>query len=178
MPSPTKPTEILLYRKIESPIGPLLIARSERGLAVLHFGHELPRNGFCKLVSWQESETALAPVELQLREYFEGKRREFTVPLDLRGTEFQLRCWRALLEIPYGETISYAELSQRVGSLSGFRAVGAANGANPVALIVPCHRVIATGGGLGGYGGGLPAKEYLLRLEQSNVLQRFSLTPG
>lgn len=112
-----------------------------------------------------ESAAKLAPYLEQLRQYFAGERREFTVPLDLRGTEFQLRCWRALLEIGYGELCSYAQLARRVGSTNGFRAVGAANGANPVPIIVPCHRVIASDGTLHGYGGGLDVKEHLLRLE-------------
>ena len=112
-----------------------------------------------------ESAEILAPYLDQLNQYFAGERREFTVPLDLHGTEFQLRCWHALLKIGYGETRTYAQLARAVGSPNGFRAVGAANGANPVSIIVPCHRVIASDGTLGGYGGGLEVKEKLLRLE-------------
>jgi O-6-methylguanine DNA methyltransferase len=112
-----------------------------------------------------ESTENLRPYLDQLRQYFAGERREFTLPLDLHGTEFQLRCWHALLEIGYGEIRTYAQLARTVDSPKGFRAVGAANGANPVSIIVPCHRVIASDGTLGGYGGGLEVKEKLLRLE-------------
>ena len=103
--------------------------------------------------------------ERQLRDYFAGRRREFDLALDARGTAFQRRVWDALLEIPYGGTWSYADLAERVGSPRGFRAVGAANGRNPLAIVIPCHRVINSGGKLGGYGGGLPLKKKLLELE-------------
>ncbi|MEK7408391.1 MAG: methylated-DNA--[protein]-cysteine S-methyltransferase [Acidobacteriota bacterium] len=103
----------------------------------------------------------------QLTEYFEGRRREFDLPLDLRGTEFQKRVWEALLAIPYGETRSYGRIAKAVGVPRGARAVGGANHANPVAIVVPCHRVINAGGGLGGYGGGLPLKRLLLELERA-----------
>jgi O-6-methylguanine DNA methyltransferase len=112
-----------------------------------------------------ESSAELRPYLDQLRQYFAGERREFSVPLDLHGTEFQLQCWLALLKIGYGEIRTYAQLARAVGSPNGFRAVGAANGANPVSIIVPCHRVIASDGTLGGYGGGLDVKEKLLRLK-------------
>ena len=105
------------------------------------------------------------PVREQLHEYFAGKRRNFELALDLRGTEFYQRCWQQLLQIPYGETRSYADIARAVGSPKSFRAVGQANHYNPVAIIVPCHRVLAAGCNLGGYGGGLPVKAYLLRLE-------------
>ncbi len=101
----------------------------------------------------------------QLEEYFARRRRRFDLPLDLRGTEFQRRVWKALLEIPYGETRSYGELARKLGVPGSARAVGAANGSNPIAIVVPCHRVIATGGGLCGYGGGLERKKFLLDLE-------------
>jgi methylated-DNA-[protein]-cysteine S-methyltransferase len=104
----------------------------------------------------------------QLAEYFAGARRAFDLPLDLRGTPFQLRVWEALLRIPYGETRTYGQLAAQIGHPGAARAVGAANGANPVAIIVPCHRVVASGGGLGGYGGGLDRKEFLLGLESGS----------
>ena len=106
-----------------------------------------------------------ADTRTQLEEYFAGTRKNFTMPLDLRGTEFRKRCWNELLRIPYGETRTYAEIARAVGSPVGFRAVGQANHYNPIAIIVPCHRVLATGGRLGGYGGGLPVKALLLKLE-------------
>src|SRR5579864_6886264 len=100
-----------------------------------------------------------------MQEYFAGKRRRFELELDLRGTEFRKRCWSELLKIPYGETRSYAEMARAVGNPNGFRAVGQANHHNPIAIIVPCHRVIGSDGLLAGYGGGLSVKELLLRLE-------------
>ena len=106
---------------------------------------------------------------MQLLEYFEGKRTAFDLPLDLRGTPFQLEVWRALLAIPYGETRSYAEIARAVGRPAAVRAVGAANGANPIAIVVPCHRVIAADGSLGGYGGGLELKARLLAMERSGA---------
>jgi O-6-methylguanine DNA methyltransferase len=166
---------LIYYTNFASPVGPLLVAASPKGLVLLEFsGHRrrrpgmpesllpLPANALSKAV---ESTEKLSPYLDQLRQYFAGERREFTLPLDLHGTEFQLRCWHALLEIGYGEIRTYAQLARTVDSPKGFRAVGAANGANPVSIIVPCHRVIASDGTLGGYGGGLEVKEKLLRLE-------------
>ena len=108
---------------------------------------------------------ALEAAVAQLGEYFEGSRRSFDLPMELRGTPFQCDVWRALADIPYGETISYAELAVMVGRPGAFRAVGQANGANPIPIVLPCHRVVASGGGIGGYGGGLPLKRRLLALE-------------
>jgi methylated-DNA-[protein]-cysteine S-methyltransferase len=101
----------------------------------------------------------------ELEEYLAGERRQFSFPLDLRGTDFQLACWRALLAIPYGETRTYGDIARAIGRPQGFRAVGMANNRNPVAIVVPCHRVIASDGTLCGYGGGLDVKRKLLRLE-------------
>ena len=158
---------------VDSPIGPLQLAATRAGL--LRIG--LPRQvgaGFAGAVRrglgdgvQLEWLPALDKAKAELDEYFRSQRREFTVELDLRGSDFQLRVWRALLEIPFGRTISYADLSRSIGREGAFRAVGAANGANPVAIIVPCHRVIQSGGKLGGYGGGLDLKRRLLAMEQS-----------
>ena len=112
-----------------------------------------------------ESEIATRPYVRELNEYFAGERRDFTFRLDLRGTEFQVKCWRALVDIPYGETRSYAAIARAVGRPRGFRAVGLANNRNPIAIVVPCHRVIASDGTLCGYGGGLEVKRKLLELE-------------
>jgi methylated-DNA-[protein]-cysteine S-methyltransferase len=144
----------------QSPIGPLGIVTSERGIVCIQF--ERHQHGI-ETVADANDITQQCIAELD--EYFVGRRRDFTVPLDLRGTPFQMSCWTALLRIPFGEIRTYAEQAQVVGSPRGFRAVGHANGANPIPIIVPCHRVLATGGKLGGYGGGLPLKERLLRLE-------------
>ena len=114
---------------------------------------------------FEDSPRRMQPYISELEEYFAGKRREFTFPLDLRGTDFQLACWRALLAIPYGETRSYADIARAVGKPNAFRAVGMANNRNPIAIVVPCHRVIASDGTLCGYGGGLDVKRKLLELE-------------
>jgi O-6-methylguanine DNA methyltransferase len=168
--------ETLHCTKMNSAIGPLFLAASSRGLVALEFDARLPgqqtirpnprdlreeKRGF----SFDESPHALQHYVSELEEYFAGGRREFNFPLDLRGTDFQLACWRALLAIPYGETRTYADIARAVGKPSAFRAVGMANNRNPVAIVVPCHRVIASDGTLCGYGGGLDVKRRLLELE-------------
>jgi len=157
--------ETLYYSRMSSPVGPLLIGVSETALVALEFDHGLPKKIGGHAVAWEESEARTHGVRAQLEEYFSGKRRNFDLSLDLRGTDFQKRCWHELLRIPYGETRSYAEIARAVGSPRSFRAVGQANHYNPIAIIVPCHRVLAAGCYLGGYGGGLPGKAWLLRLE-------------
>jgi methylated-DNA-[protein]-cysteine S-methyltransferase len=155
----------LLYSLMSSPVGPLLLGMSDAGLAVLSFGSDLPAKLGDRRIGWQESCDACATVRQQLDEYFTGRRRQFALQLDLRGTDFQRQCWEELLRIPYGETRSYAEIARAVGRPNAFRAVGQANHYNPIAIIVPCHRVLAAGTELGGYGGGLATKAFLLRLE-------------
>jgi methylated-DNA-[protein]-cysteine S-methyltransferase len=157
--------ETLLYARMKSPVGPLLLGMSNSALVVLAFDREMPERVTGRPISWQESLEATAAARRQLDEYFAGERRKFTIPLDLRGTEFQKRCWQELLRIPFGETRSYAEIARAVGSPNAYRAVGQANHYNPIAIVVPCHRVLAAGTALGGYGGGLPTKAFLLRLE-------------
>lgn len=117
--------------------------------------------------SWQQSEAPFKQVRQQLTEYFAGERQEFDIPTKSTGTPFQLRVWQELSRIPFGVTITYAELAQRVGNPSASRAVGNANGRNPISIIVPCHRVIGANGKLTGYGGGLDKKEWLLDWERS-----------
>ena len=151
--------EALVYNVWQSPIGPLTLCESQRGLVSLAFGERVPRGAIRDAEGAKECRT-------QLEQYFAGQRRDFTVPLDLRGTDFQLRCWQALLKIPYGETRTYAQQARAVKCPQGFRAVGMANHDNPVAIIVPCHRVVNSNGGLGGYGGGLDLKRRLLLLER------------
>jgi methylated-DNA-[protein]-cysteine S-methyltransferase len=157
------PPEATAARIVDSPIGPLTVRASARGITALRFGAE-PDDLATEAAPGLAAAHADAAAD-QLHAYFKGRLRDFTVPLDLRGTPFQLAVWSRLLEIPYGRTISYRRLAELVGSPQGFRAVGAANGANPVAIIVPCHRVIANDGTLGGYGGGLDRKRLLLELE-------------
>ena len=178
---------LIHYTEFDSPVGRLRIAAGDKGVVFLEFSNHREHLArlrpspaapsvraatACSVLlrdnprsTALESAEKLEPYLQQLRQYFAGERRQFTLPLDLRGTPFQLRCWQALLKIGYGETRTYAQLAQAVGSPNGFRAVGAANGANPVSIVVPCHRVIASDGTLGGYGGGLEVKEKLLRLE-------------
>ena len=168
--------ETLHTTNMHSAIGPLFLAASARGLVALEFDARLPgqqsirpnprhlreeKSGF----TFEDSLHLLQPYVNELEEYFAGKRRKFSFPLDLRGTDFQLACWRALLAIPYGETRSYAAIARAVGKPNAFRAVGMANNRNPVAIVVPCHRVIASDGTLCGYGGGLDTKRRLLELE-------------
>jgi len=151
--------QAICYSRTSSPVGPLLLAVSERGLVALEFGRgRVPAD-------WLESEEKTAPCAHQLAEYFSGRRRRFDLALDLRGTDFQKRCWQELLKIPYGETRSYADIARAIGSPSAVRAVGLANGQNPIAIIVPCHRVIGSDGSLTGYGAGLEIKRRLLELE-------------
>ena len=147
----------------QSPIGRLELVADEEGLCSLSFGESEV------YAAVREEETVfLKSVREQLQEYFDGKRKEFDVALSLRGTEFQLRDWQALREIPYGETRSYGEIARQIGCPKGSRAVGMANRNNPVAIIIPCHRVIGADGSLTGYMGknkSLDIKEYLLKLE-------------
>ena len=149
----------MIYGFLETPIGRLLVARDTAGVRLIHFRAHKPA------ARWERHDRAFDDVATQLAEYFDGKRRVFELPLKPEGTPFQLRVWNALLEIPYGETISYGELAARIGDRSASRAVGLANGSNPLPIVIPCHRVIGSNGKLTGYGGGLPIKERLLALE-------------
>lgn len=142
----------------------------------LEFDRGRPAEG--KDQSWQESPRSLQPWLTQVKEYFDGRRREFSLPLDLRGTDFQLKCWRALLEIPYGKTCSYGDIAHAIGHPQAFRAVGMSNNRNPIAIVVPCHRVIASDGTLCGYGGGLDIKRKLLDLEKASLQPGLPLAIG
>jgi len=153
------------YTEIESPVGPLRLVSDESGLRRLEF---LRGNGRPE-ASWREDPGALKKSVQQLRSYFAGELEAFDLELAPEGTPFQLEVWRRLCDIPYGETISYGELAQRIGNPKASRAVGLANGSNPIAIIIPCHRVIGSNGKLTGYGGGLPIKEKLLALERRQL---------
>ena len=156
--------ETLYYSRMSSPIGALNFAISDKGLVVLAFDRDpFPPNK--TRYRWEESAKRTAPFIHEVREYLAGERREFTFALDLRGTPFQVQCWHALLAIPYGETRTYADIARAVSKPQAFRAVGMANNRNPIAIVVPCHRVIASDGTLCGYGGGLDLKRKLLELE-------------
>jgi methylated-DNA-[protein]-cysteine S-methyltransferase len=152
------------YAYLETPIGTLLIVGDDASLHRIAF----PERGHAAKPGpgWQESKRGpVGEAMRQLREYFARKRTVFDLPLAPEGTAFQRSVWRQLHEIPYGETISYGELARRVGNPKASRAVGSANGANPLPIVIPCHRVIAGDGTLGGFGGGLPTKQTLLALE-------------
>jgi methylated-DNA-[protein]-cysteine S-methyltransferase len=153
------------YCVMETSIGPLLVAGDREAVRYIKF----PRNGTARKPEpeWQESSGgAVREAVKQLREYFAGRRTEFDLSVAPEGTAFQRSVWRQLQEIPYGETISYGELARRVGNPNASRAVGAANGKNPIPIVIPCHRVIGSNGKLTGFGGGLPIKEALLTLER------------
>jgi methylated-DNA-[protein]-cysteine S-methyltransferase len=155
------------YTMIESPIGPLMLAADEGGLRLVHFA--TGRRPKAPQRDWVADRAPFKEVIRQLEAYFLGKLRDFDLPVVLDGTEFQLLVWRNLRKIPYGETISYGQLARRIGSPHSARAVGLANGSNPLPIIVPCHRVIGSNGDLTGFGGGLPVKKKLLALESRQL---------
>jgi methylated-DNA-[protein]-cysteine S-methyltransferase len=153
-------SSVLRVHSVETPAGPLLLSTEDGRLSGVAFAASAePRS----------NEPLLLEVEAQLHAYFAGELRRFELPLAPRGTAFQLSVWEALLEIPYGSTTTYSELAASIGRPSACRAVGAANGRNPLAVIVPCHRVIGAAGALTGYGGGLERKRLLLALEAANA---------
>ena len=146
-------------------MGPLQLAADEQGLRQIDFvkGQTRPHP------AWREDRAALRETIRQLHAYFAGELEDFNLPLGPEGTPFQLGVWKRLCDIPYGETISYGELARRIGNPNASRAVGLANGSNPIPIVIPCHRVIGSNGKLTGYGGGLPIKEKLLALERRQL---------
>jgi methylated-DNA-[protein]-cysteine S-methyltransferase len=154
------------FRTVDSPVGQLTLAGKDGRLMHLRMVDQTyePSHGV-----WEPDDEAFPDAMGQLDEYFAGARTEFELELDLIGTAFQRRVWAALLTIPYGETRSYGEIAEQIGSSGAFRAVGLANGHNPIGIIVPCHRVIGSNGSLTGYGGGLHRKRALLELEKSRL---------
>jgi methylated-DNA-[protein]-cysteine S-methyltransferase len=157
-------TTVTSYARVASPLGPLLLVGGEDALTAIW----LPsgRDRLEPEPHWIEAAAPFREAARQLAAYFAGTLRRFELPLAPEGTPFQQRVWGALRGIPYGETISYADLARSIGQPAAVRAVGAANGQNPLSIVVPCHRVIGSDGRLVGYGGGLPAKSFLLDLEQ------------
>jgi methylated-DNA-[protein]-cysteine S-methyltransferase len=155
------------FTEMPSPIGPLLLASDEAGLRQIHFLNG--RHRAKPDPAWREDPTPLAEPIRQLRAYFAGELETFDLPLAPQGTPFQLKVWKRLCGVPYGETISYGQLARRIGNPNASRAVGLANGSNPIPIIIPCHRVIGANGKLTGYGGGLPIKEKLLALERRQL---------
>ena len=165
-------TGSVFYRELESSLGKLIAGATGQGCCLLEFQD---RGGLenikCRIQKRHSLEMTGSPkavldqLEFEVNQYFNGLLKTFSVPLDLKGTPFQMKVWRQLLGIPYGQTKSYSEVARAMGKPLACRAVGRANGQNPVAIVVPCHRVISSDGTLGGYGGGLWRKEYLLDLE-------------
>lgn len=155
------------YTVIVSPLGALLATRDAVGITGLY----LPtgKNAVEANPDWERDDTAFDDLRGQLSEYFAGTRQEFVLPLHARGTAFQQRVWAALLEIPYGETASYGATATAIGAPTASRAVGLANGQNPISIVVPCHRVVGANGSLTGYGGGLEAKQWLLSHEAGHA---------
>ena len=161
----------VFYDIFPTPVGPLLLVADDEGLTGVHF--EPAEGGHRIDPAWQragdvpgaDAAGIIATTRAQLADYFAGARRSFDLPLVPRGTDFQRRVWQLLREIPYGQTISYAELARRAGNPKAMRAVGAANGRNPLPVVVPCHRVIGADGSLTGFGGGIERKRWLLERE-------------
>lgn len=157
----------MTYRYLDSPIGRLLLAGE--GPVLMRIDFQSGPSAAPPPPGWREDPTALDEAAAQLTEYFAGTRTRFDLDLQPEGTPFQQRVWRALREIPYGETISYGTLAVRIGQPTASRAVGLANGANPLPIVLPCHRVIGANGSLTGYGGGLKIKQRLLALERGSL---------
>ncbi|MEG0131948.1 MAG: methylated-DNA--[protein]-cysteine S-methyltransferase [Acinetobacter sp.] len=159
----------LVYMYMDSPVGALkLVAHDHALVAVMWDNENHKRVRLAELVENQQH-PMLHQVKQQLEQYFAGERQQFDLPLDFQGTAFQQQVWQALLEIPYGETRSYKQIAVQLGNEKAVRAVGAANGRNPISIIAPCHRVIGSGGALVGFAGGLDKKQILLSLEQEKA---------
>lgn len=158
-----------LYAQIiKSPLGPIHAVATDKALVQLCFSESGMQAEKRNQTYFYKKNKVLALAEKQLKEYFAGKRKKFTVPLSPAGTEFQNKAWKALLEIPFGGTLSYFEQARKIRSPQACRAIGSANGKNPICILIPCHRVIAKSGKLGGYSGGLEIKKSLLKLEGIN----------
>lgn len=157
----------LVYKTVRSPVGKLKLVAIDKGLVAILWENE--KSGRVPLSELQKNDRhpILLKTEQQLNEYFAGQRQQFSIALDMRGTRFQKNVWDALLAIPFGETRSYGQLAKQLGNPKASRAVGAANGRNPLSIIVPCHRVIGSSGKLTGFAGGLETKAHLLSLEKS-----------
>lgn len=156
----------LAYKTMNSPVGKLKLVASDKGLVAVLWENDKPSRVRLDELVEDGKHPTLRDAERELQEYFAGKRKTFSVALDMRGTSFQKSVWHALLAIPFGETRSYGELAKQLGNPQAMRAVGAANGRNPISIIVPCHRVIGSSGKLTGFAGGLETKADLLHLEE------------
>jgi methylated-DNA-[protein]-cysteine S-methyltransferase len=165
----------LFYKEMESPVGKLKLVASANALIAVLWERERPNRVKLAMLQHDPQQRILEETERQLGEYFAGTRNQFDLPLEPAGTEFQKKVWRALREIPFGQTRSYLDLAKSIGSAKAVRAVGAANGKNPLSIVVPCHRIVGANGTLTGFAGGLEAKAKLLALEARRSLFRESL---
>ncbi len=154
-----------VFKKMMSPVGELKLIASDKGLAAILWENDRATRVKIDVKVEDKNNTLLREAEKQLNEYFAGSRQRFSIPLDMTGTDFQKQVWRALLKIPFGQTKSYGDLAREIKRPKAYRAVGAANGRNPLSIIVPCHRVNGSSGSLTGFAGGLAAKAKLLALE-------------
>jgi len=164
--SKSAPSKTYVSKTLASPVGRLTLVASDAGLAAVLWENDSPKRVPLTVIGEDSKHPVLREAERQLKEYFAGKRTSFDLPLDFHGTDFQKRVWKALLKIPFGETRSYGQIAHALGKPTAMRAVGAANGKNPISIIAPCHRVIGKDGQLTGFAGGLKAKAHLLALEQ------------
>ena len=166
------------FKTIDSPVGQIKLIGSDKGLAAILWENDNPTRVRIQTNMENANHPVLVETAQQLREYFDGQRKIFSITLDFFGTEFQKKVWEALLTIPYGETRTYGQIALQLGNLKAVRAVGAANGKNPISIIAPCHRVIGASGGLTSFAGGLANKALLLNLENSktNVSKRWDAT--
>jgi methylated-DNA-[protein]-cysteine S-methyltransferase len=160
-----KTSQKYVYKIMKSPVGNLKLVGSERGLAAILWERENPHRVLLNVVGEDRNQPILLEAEKQLKEYFNKKRKKFDLKLDFNGTEFQKKVWKALLNIPFGTTASYGEIAMKIKNPKAVRAVGAANGKNPISIIAACHRVIGSSGRLTGYAGGMKIKAHLLEFE-------------
>lgn len=165
-----KATKKYVYKSMPSPVGRLTLVGTDDGLAAILWEHVDLRRVPMNIVAEEDAHPVLVEAERQLGEYFAGERESFDLTLDFAGTEFQRTVWAALLDIPFGETRSYGQIAKQIGRPTAVRAVGAANGRNPIPIIAPCHRVIGSTGRLTGFGGGLDMKARLLALESGSLV--------
>ncbi|HEY7185589.1 MAG TPA: methylated-DNA--[protein]-cysteine S-methyltransferase [Vicinamibacterales bacterium] len=154
-----------VFKRVASPVGTLTLVATDNGLAAILWEHERPNRVRLDIEAEDRRHPVLVDAERQLAEYFAGRRKRFALKLDVTGTTFQQKVWNALLTIPFGETRSYAQIAQQIGHPRAVRAVGAANGRNPLSIVAPCHRVIGSSGALTGFAAGLDVKARLLALE-------------
>lgn len=157
------------YKTMPSPVGMLTLVANDLGLAAVLWENDDPKRVRLSPLHENTSHPVLLEAERQLQSYFDGKREKFALKLDFTGTDFQKKVWAALLTIPFGETRSYAQIAEQIGNPGAVRAVGAANGRNPISIIAPCHRVIGSNGKLTGFAGGMEAKAFLLKLESKKL---------